>query len=85
MTEKIELRIDQVIIKGISSHYDEDSKSMVTSFKIQTGARVEDVARIMNLQSQGAPLYCIIGSEQALMDLKIEAVKLGTGELVPTR
>lgn len=82
MTEGIELTLEQVVIGGIRTKYDEDTKGMQTVFTLKTGTPVENIARIMNMQCQGAPMYCIFGSRQARMDLQIVPININTGEII---
>ena len=74
MTEKIELKMEPVSIKKEGVTIDEARHTLKVSFTIEARANLDLFSRVVNLQQQGARLYCIIGSEQAKMDLQIKSV-----------
>jgi len=46
-------------------------KNLVTSLTFEGEIPPIIIARILNLQRQNAPMYLIVGSDQAIMDLTI--------------
>jgi hypothetical protein len=50
-------------------------ESLVTTIQFDTKLQPAHIARILNLQRQGAPLLVTIGSPQAAMDLSIQEDK----------
>lgn len=54
-------------------------KGMVTMLKVATQLQPGDVARILNMRRQGAPLTMSIGTDQLMFDLVIEATKIDVG------
>ncbi|MCJ7654946.1 MAG: hypothetical protein MUO97_06545 [Dehalococcoidia bacterium] len=51
-------------------------KGMVTMLKVATQLQPGEVARILNMRRQGAPLIMTIGSEQLMFDLVVETTKI---------
>lgn len=47
----------------------EGEEGLVTTVQFRTKIPAASIARIINLQRQGAPLYATIGSTQATMDI----------------
>jgi hypothetical protein len=78
---KAEISIPVEIV-SIAQTFPED-KGMVTVLKIATKLAPGEVARILNMRRQGAPLSMTIGSEQLMFDLVVEATKIDviTGEI----
>jgi hypothetical protein len=81
MGEGLAIRMDNV---AIDKEAIKDKEGiLVTVITIEAITPPENLSRILNLQRQRVPLYCIIGSDQALFDLKIEQVNIKTGEIKP--
>jgi hypothetical protein len=68
-----------VEIVSITQTFPED-KGMVTVLKVATKLQPGEVARILNMRRQGAPLTMAIGSEQLMFDLVVEATKIDVPE-----
>ena len=49
---------------------------MVTVLKVATRLQPGEVARILNMRRQGAPLTMAIGSEQLMFDLEVKATEI---------
>lgn len=64
-----------VEIVSITQTFPED-KGMVTVLKVATKLAPGEVARILNMRRQGAPLTMAIGSEQLMFDLEVNATKI---------
>lgn len=58
-------------ITGLSTKTKFDDNGLVTSIRFDTKIHPGALARILNLQRQGAPLIATIGSPQATMDLYV--------------
>lgn len=52
------------------------SGGLITNLSIDLRLQPADIARILNMQKQDAPLYIIIGSEQLLFDLDISVAEI---------
>lgn len=63
-----------VEIVSITQTFPEEG--MVTVLKVATKLQPGEVARILNMRRQGAPLTMAIGSEQLMFDLVVEATKI---------
>lgn len=50
--------------------------SLITTLSIEAKLQPADIARLLNMQKQGAPIIVIIGSEQLMFDLDISPSKL---------
>jgi len=61
-----------VEIVSIAQTFPED-KGMVTMLKVATQLQPGEVARILNMRRQGAPLTMAIGTDQLMFDLEIKA------------
>ena len=61
-----------VEIVSITQTFPED-KGMVTVLKVSTKLQPGEVARILNMRRQGAPLTMAIGTDQLMFDLEIKA------------
>ena len=61
-----------VEIVSITQTFPED-KGMVTVLKVATKLQPGEVARILNMRRQGAPLTMAIGTDQLMFDLEIKA------------
>lgn len=48
-------------------------KGLITTLSIEVKMTPPDIARILNMQKQGAPITIIIGSDQLLFDLDIKS------------
>jgi len=83
MGQKVELKMDMINVKKEGISVDDITHTLKVTFTIEAKANLDLFSRIVNLQRQGAPLYCIIGSDQAKMDLRVQEVSLVGGELVP--
>jgi hypothetical protein len=59
-------------ITGLSTKTRVDDQGQVTSITFSTKIHPGALARILNLQRQGAPLVATIGSAQASMDLYVQ-------------
>lgn len=68
-----------VEIVSITQTFPED-KGMITVLKVATKLQPGEVARILNMRRQGAPLTMAIGSEQLMFDLVVEATKIDVPE-----
>ena len=64
-----------VEIVSIAQTFPED-KGMVTVLKVATKLQPGEVARILNMRRQGAPLTMAIGSEQLMFDLEVKATEI---------
>ncbi len=69
---KVEVAINQVEEMVTKVKYDEDLKALVAVVQLKVKASPIMLARLANLQQIEAPLYCIIGSNQAAMDLGVD-------------
>ncbi len=69
-TKKIEILLPD--ITGLSTRTKFDDQGQVTTIQFSTKIHPGMLARILNLQRQGAPLLAIIGSPQASMDLYVQ-------------
>ena len=67
---KIEIMIPE--ITGLSTRTKFDDNGQVTTIQFNTKIHPASLARILNLQRQGAPLLATIASPQATMDLYIQ-------------
>lgn len=74
----VEVKLTSVSKLKTSTKYDEDNHELVTTVQAEVGVHPVVLARILNLQKQGAPLYMIIGSQQAVMDLELKTIDLKT-------
>ena len=59
-------------ITGLATTTKFDDKGLVTAIKFEVKIHPASLARILNLQRQGAPLLATIGSPQATLDLDIQ-------------
>jgi hypothetical protein len=71
---KVEI-ITPVEIVSITQTFPED-KGMVTVLKVATKLQPGEVARILNMRRQGAPLTMAIGTDQLMFDLEIKATEI---------
>ena len=53
-----------------------EGKGMVTVLKVATKLQPGEVARILNMRRQGAPLTMAIGTDQLMFDLEIKATEI---------
>ena len=53
----------------------EGEDGLVTTIQFCARIPAAPIARLVNLQRQGAPLYVIIGSNQAMMDIALQEQK----------
>lgn len=65
---KVEILIPDITKLTTSTRLDPD---LVTTIKFDCKVQVASLARILNLQRQGAPLMVIVSSPQVVMDLAI--------------
>jgi len=56
-------------ITGLATKTRVDEQGLVTTIKFEVKIHPASLARILNLQRQGAPLLATIGSPQATLDL----------------
>ena len=49
---------------------------IITNLSLDLRLQPADIARILNMQKQDAPLYIIIGSEQLMFDLDIKVAEI---------
>jgi len=54
---------------------------LLTTIQFEAKVNPQSIARVLNLQRQGAPLLVTIGSPQASMDLFIQEDKEGEGAI----
>ena len=59
-------------ITGLATKTRVDEQGLVTTIKFEAKIHPASLARILNLQRQGAPLLAIISSPQATLDLNIQ-------------
>ena len=59
-------------ITGLATKTRQDDHGLVTTIKFEAKIHPGSLARILNLQRQGAPLLAIISSPQATLDLNIQ-------------
>ena len=59
-------------ITGLATTTKFDDKGLLTTIKSEVKIHPASLARILNLQRQGAPLLATIGSPQATLDLNIQ-------------
>ena len=69
-----EVQVKITDVKGLktSTKFDEETRELVTTLQAQVKAHPVVLARILNLQKQRAPLYVILGTSQAVMDLEFK-------------
>jgi len=51
-------------------------KGMVTMLKVATQLKPGEVARILHMQLQGAPLAMAIGTDQLMFDLEVKPTEI---------
>jgi len=73
--KKVEILLPD--ITNLSTRTKFDDQGQVTTIKFDTKVHPGVLARILNLQRQGAPLLAIIGSPQASMDLYVQEERAG--------
>jgi hypothetical protein len=69
---KVDILIPDITKLTTSTRLDPD---LVTTIKFDCKVQVANLARVLNLLRQGAPLLVTISSPQAIMDLAIEEDK----------
>ena len=67
---KVEILLPDITALATSTKLDD--KGLVTTIKFEVKIHPASLARILNLQRQGAPLLAIISSPQATLDLNIQ-------------
>jgi hypothetical protein len=77
---KVEVLIPDITKLTTSTRLDPD---LVTTIKFDCKVQVASLARILNLQRQGAPMMVSISSPQATMDLAIEEERAGVNLHLP--
>jgi hypothetical protein len=77
---KVEILIPDITKLTTSTRLDPD---LVTTIKFDCKVQVASLARILNLQRQGAPMMVFISSPQATMDLVIEDDRAGVNLPLP--
>jgi len=69
---QVKVSIPQVNEVKVTTKCDEDG--LVSIVQLEARLSPSDVARLLNLQAKSAPIYCEIGSNQAMLDLVINEV-----------
>ena len=72
---KVEILMSDIAKLAIKTRFDE---GLVTTIQFDAKIQPTHIARILNLQRQGAPLLVTIGSPQAAMDLNIQEYRADT-------
>jgi len=67
---KVEILLPDITDLATKTRFDE--QGLVTTIKFEVKIHPASLARILNLQRQGAPLLAIISSPQATLDLNIQ-------------
>jgi len=67
---KVEITIGE--ITKLLTRTKVEEGALVTTLQLQARIPVPDIARILNLQRQGAPIFVVIGSPQGALDLNIQ-------------
>jgi hypothetical protein len=76
----VDIKLDY--ITGVTTKIKKsDSGKLIGTIQIEGEITPELIARLLNLQKQGVPLFASIGTDQLAMDLKIEAFHPITGEI----
>ena len=72
---KVEIKFNAVEKVGIKTKLDEENKELIGTITVEGLINPSQVARLLNLQKTGAPLFMLIGSDQAMMDLSVEPMR----------
>lgn len=67
---KVEIIIGEISKLETRTKWEPDG--LITAFHFSARVTPPTIARILNMQKQGEPLYATIGSHQLAMDLSIE-------------
>ena len=79
---KVEILIPDITKLTTRTRLDPD---LVTTIQFDCKVQVASLARILNLQRQGAPLMLTVSSPQATMDLAIEEDRAGVTLPLPEK
>lgn len=71
----VEIPLTRIDNMRTSTKPDKESGDLVTTISVEARIHPGDIARLLNLQKQKAPLFVNIGSKQAALDLKFEDLK----------
>ena len=76
---KVELTFPDIHDVQAATKLDEDA-GLIVLLRFTTKVHPGDIARLLNLQKQNVPIFCVIGSKQAALDLAWHTVGQG-GEI----
>lgn len=71
---KVELKKMHVEKLKVTSKQEEEP-GFTTTISFEASGSPVDLARLLSMMKKGAPIYCIMGSDQAVMDLELREVK----------
>ncbi len=71
----VEIPLTRIDNMRTSTKPDKETGDLVTTISVEARIHPGDIARLLNLQKQKAPLFVNIGSKQAALDLKFEDLK----------
>ncbi len=79
------VEINLTAIEELSVKSKVTDQGLMSTIQMECKMHPADIARIMNLEKQGCPLYAIIGTNQAAMDLQFSEIKQDklVGVLIP--
>jgi len=86
---KVEVRLTGVENLKVEAkqrtHIEDDIPVTETVKKVtfECQASPGELARVISLMDRGAPIYCLLGSDQAVLDLRFEAVDAKQKEKEP--
>lgn len=78
----MEVKVSIPHVEGVKVSTKSDEVGLVSVIQIEARISPSDIARILNLEGKmPAPIYCVIGSTQAAMDLVVQQVDCN-GEII---
>ncbi len=76
----IDIKLDNV--RGITTKVKTgDNHELIGTIQIEVLVTPAIIARLLNLQKQGIPLFAAVGTDQLSFDLRIEEIDSLTGEI----
>lgn len=83
---KLEITFNEVSIPkgGIKLGLDKDG-DLITNLSINCKTHSHEIARVLNMLQKHMPLFLVVGSNQAEMDLKIDNIDPATGQSIAAK
>lgn len=80
---QVQIEITKVLGMRTATKDSKDGTTINTTISLDAEMHPGDIARLLNLRLKGTPLFAVVGSRQAQMDLTFTSVK--EGEKIPTK